>query len=90
MNPATPAAAAGEPDAVTPEPMLCRAKDPNGEPCVRDRAHPYSDSAGPKTAHHTADKTAFYGGIKTPARFYLGPADTGHVSEADRQTWMRL
>jgi hypothetical protein len=68
----------------------CRAKDPNGSPCVKNRAHPYSDTGGPRKAHRTAENVVFHGGIKTPARFYMGPSDAGHISEADSQTWMRL
>jgi hypothetical protein len=65
-TPATPAT-----DVVNAEQELCRALDPNGEPCIKSRAHPYSDTGGPKRAHRNAQNVAFHGGIKTPARFYL-------------------
>lgn len=71
----------------------CRAIDPDGKPCQRERGHRYNDAAeNNNTATlHVSASGGFRGGIKTPAVYPAAPRGRDeNYTEADYATWLRL
>jgi len=61
----------------------CRSHGPDGQACTLPRGH----KSGWQDVH-SANGIQWTGGVRTPALSYR--EDSGHMSEADHQTWGRL